>query len=176
MIPARWHPAADDLQCFVAVIAKWQMLHEQIYRIDHPTVQPVLENTIFNTTLNGRTVDLKELKSAIGEMVNLVKRKNQWFCVWCVLKYHRLLKNMQFEAFSRQMMHPDWFGKAHVPTFTGDNLSDYKGYFTDNYFKVWNKKSYDYYRSSHDKKKWSNALFSTFYTLTTRMNDAFEGL
>lgn len=169
--------SSEELQALTVVVAKNNVLQCMKYELEHPAqVKDELFNEVFQDQVNGKPVDLFELRTQIEQMVKLVERKNQWFCVWCVLKYHRLLKNMQFEAFSRQMMHPDWFGNAHVPTFTGDNLSDYKGYFTDNYFKVWNKKSYDYYRSSHDKKKWSNALFSTFYTLTTRMNDAFEGL
>lgn len=166
------HPTADDLRCFVAVIAKWQMLHEQIFRIDHPSVQPVQEDTIFNTVLNGRTVDMKELKSAIGEMVKLVKRKNQWFCVWCVLKHRNLLADTHFQAFADQMMRPDWFGGEAMLRFSGENISDYSSYLGQTDFTLWNLKDFRDYRELHGKsdKKLSDKLFVCFQHLCFEMD------
>lgn len=171
------HPVTEELERFIASIAKWQMLHEWIYQMDHPTAQPALESGIFNTVLHGRTVDLAKLKEAIGRMVERVEYKNQWFCVWCVLKHHNLLADLHFQAFADQMMRPDWFGRERVPSFKGENISDYSEYLGQNDFTLWSLKDFQDYRILHGKpeKKWSDKLFNTFHHLCYAMDECLNG-
>ena len=81
--------------------------------------------------------DLDQLRERISRMAQLVVQKNQWFCVWCILKHHNLLANLHFEPFATQMMQPDWFGGANVPQFRGDNISDYLDYFGETDYRLW---------------------------------------
>lgn len=79
--------------------------------LEHPQeIAPSLYNEVFVQNINSRPVSMEELKKIIAKMVRLVSRKNQWFCVWSVLRHHNLLANYSHEAFARQMMSDDWFG------------------------------------------------------------------
>ena len=78
-----------------------------------------------------------------SKMVNLITRKNQWFCVWSVLKHLNLIKHEStFATFAHQMMSIEWFGTIDPRLrFTADNLSDYSRYFNE----------YDYTESADDR-------------------------
>ena len=170
------HPEAADIQAFIKTIAKWQLIGEMIYDLEHPGTMPTISNTIFNVTPNGKPVNPLVLRKAIGEMVKLVEHKNQWFCVWCVLKHRNLLSDYHFQAFADQMMHPDWFGKEKVPTFKGENISDYSDYLGQTDFTLWNLKAFQEYRTLHNKpeKKWSDTLFKTFHHLCYEMDEIYK--
>lgn len=170
------NPEPADIQDFIKTIAKWQLLSEMIYNLEHPCTTPHISNTIFNANSNGKPINLLSLRKAIGEMVKLVEHKNQWFCVWCVLKHRNLLADYHFQAFADQMMHPDWYGKEKVPTFKGENISDYSDYLGQTDFTLWNLKSFQEYRSLHNKpeKKWSDTLFKTFHHLCYEMDEIYR--
>lgn len=148
----------------VAVLAKWQLLTQQIEALKQPQkTNPVLYNEVFHTMVHNRKVDLVDLRNRIERMLPLIKRKNVWFCVWCVLRHQNLLSTDNFEAFARQMLHKDWFGKTPgVLTFNGDTLREYSGYFTDLHYPAWNEKQYQIYRKTHQKNKWSESLCNKF--------------
>ena len=80
------------------------------------------------------------------------------------------------KAFADQMMHPDWFGKEKVPTFKGENISDYSDYLGQTDFTLWNLKSFQDYRALHNKpeKKWSDTLFKTFHHLCYEMDEIYK--
>lgn len=170
------HPEAADIQAFIKTIAKWQLLCEMIYELDHPSSTPTIANTIFKVNPNGKPINIISLRKAIGEMVKRVEYKNQWFCVWCVLKHRNLLSDFHFQAFADQMMHPDWFGKEKVPTFKGENISDYSDYLGQTDFTLWNLRAFREYRALHNKpeKKWSDTLFNTFHHLCYEMDEIFK--
>ena len=170
------HPETCDLQDFIRTIAKWQILNEMTYQLDHPGKSTSISNTIFNARPNGKAIDILDLRKAVGEMVKLVEYKNQWFCVWCVLKHRNLLSDLHFQAFADQMMHPDWFGREKVPTFKGENISDYSDYLGQTDFTLWNLKSFQDYRALHNKpeKKWSDTLFKTFHHLCYEMDEIYK--
>lgn len=165
----------EELQALTLAVAKSELLHGMLYELQHPSeAEADLYNEVFHEQVNGRPVSLPALRDIIREMLRLVDRKNQWFCVWCVLRHHLLLKDNRFEPFARQMMHEDWFGKANVPHFSGDNLGDYKGYLDQIDFKLWNLSAFRDYRDFHGKKgKWSDGLFLTFQRLTFQMDDIY---
>ena len=97
-----------------------------IWEADFPSDFSNME--VFVRSVNSRPVNMEELKKTIAKMVKLVSKKNQWFCIWSVLKHHNLLANLSHEAFARQMMNSDWFGKQ-VPDyqrFSGDTFREYK--------------------------------------------------
>ncbi|MDO4216045.1 MAG: hypothetical protein Q4D12_09070 [Bacteroidales bacterium] len=167
----------EDLQALTQVLAKCELLHGMMYELQHPKkVKAGLYNEVFHTQVNGRTVNLEELRDRIREMLYQVDKKNKWFCVWSVLRHHLLLKDTRFEPFARQMMHEDWFGNTNVPHFSGDNLSDYSGYFDKLDFKLWNESAFLEYRDFHGKKdKWGDSLFSTFESLTYELDDIYCG-
>lgn len=169
-------PNADELQKLVETISRWQMLHEMIYQIDHPTASTCsLDGSIFNTSLNGRPLDRDHLRGSIARMVQKVEYKNQWFCVWCVLKHRNLLADLHFQAFADQMMQPEWFGREKVPAFKGENISDYSEYLGQTDFTQWSLKGFQDYRALHAKpvKKWSDKLFNTFHHLCYEMDECF---
>lgn len=125
---------AEEYVQLLSATTKWQMLEEKIYEFQHPEeTESPLYNEVFVRVVNSRPVNMEELKKTIAKMVNLVGKKNQWFCVWSVLKHHNLLANFSHEAFARQMMSGDWFGDtvSDYQRFSGDTLREYKRYFSD---------------------------------------------
>lgn len=150
-------------------------LRSIIHAIEHPEVKSGLHNTIFCDQPNGKPISMEWLKGRIAEMVKMVKYKNQWFCVWCVLKHRNLLSDLHFEAFAKQMMHKEWFGQGKAPVFTGENISDYHDYLGDIDFNLWSLTDFQNYRTLHSKplKKWSDFLFNTFHHLCHEMDKVF---
>lgn len=166
----------DDLAALVKVIAKWQMLESQIECILHPKAsEESIYNEVFHTNMNGKAVNLKELKTRIERMLTDVYKKNQWICVWCVLKHHNLLRNTQLEPFARQMMHKDWFGGISEETrIKGDTLRDYTGYFTMYDYTRWDTAQFNAYCEMHHKTKWSASLFNKLLHTCISMEELYE--
>lgn len=130
---------AEEYISLLSATAKWQLLEQRIYECLNPNeIKPQFDNEVFVTVLNGRPVKMEELRKTISLMVKLVNRKNQWFCVWSVLKHHNLLGNYSHEAFARQMMSSYWFGDVEdYKRFSGDTLREYKRYFSDYDYTQW---------------------------------------
>lgn len=172
----RLQPTGDELKSLVVAIAKWNTIRRMVHDLNHPPKESKLQNTIFRSDLQGMPIDLDQLRERISRMAQLVVQKNQWFCVWCILKHHNLLANLHFEPFATQMMQPDWFGGANVPQFRGDNISDYLDYFGETDYRLWDIKAFRTYRDMHGKprKKWSDKLFSTFHRLCYQMDEAYN--
>ena len=167
--------SAEEYQLFLEVMAKWQLLGNQLHEIQYPEdIKPPFYNQVFCTMVGGSRVQFPYLKKVIGRMVEKITKKNQWFCVWCVLKHRNLLENLEFEAFARQMMHPDWFGD--VPEriqFKGDNLTEYSGYLANIDYESWDEKTFKYERSTNHKTKWSEDLVKNFKPLCRTFNAEF---
>ena len=166
----------EELDSFLMAVAKWQLVGQEIYRIEHPqAIEPPLYNEVFRTALNGKTIDMRRLKECIGQMIRHIKRKNHWFALWCVLKHHNLIADSSFEGFARQMMHPDWFASVdgHI-RFSGDTLREYNGYFTQRDYKAWTQQSYQYYRSMNNKKKWSPHLCDHMLRIIIDMEEDYR--
>lgn len=167
----------DDVRCLIGVIAKWQMLTEELEKILHPfEYSQKLRNEVFHERLHSNPVDLVKLKEKIRRMLPFVTKKNHWFCVWSVLKYHNLIKDTNMEAFARQMQSADWFGNEEgLITFKGENLTEYNGYFTETNFKSWNNTTYNIYRQAYNKKKWGETMCENFIRVCNKMEDAYCG-
>lgn len=167
----------DEYLDFISVLAKWQMLTQMMDSVHHPDRQQsgLLYNEVFHTMVHDRYIDMYDLRERIRRMCGYVTHKNGWLCVWCVLYHNNLIKNTSLEAFARQMNHPDWFGKdKDIPSFSGDTLRDYKPYFTERHYTIWNVKDYNIYRELHGKTKWSPDLCDRFMRLCLQMEDAFR--
>ena len=110
-------------------------------------------------------------------MVNLVSRKNHWFCVWSVLKHLNLIKHEStFATFAHQMMSDDWFGNIDPRLrFTGDNLSDYSRYFNEYDYTEWNEEMFLEKKELYGMTKWSPKLYQNFSSLCARMMQAIWG-
>lgn len=162
----------------VAATTKWQMLEQQIYEFLHPEeVESPLYNEVFVRAVNSRPVNLEELKKTIAKMVNLVNKKNQWFCIWSVLKHHNLLANFSHEAFARQMMRSDWFGDTtdSYQHFSGDTLREYKRYFSDYDYTLWDNDAFLEQKQLFGMTKWSNSLCIKFKSLCQKMEKSIIG-
>lgn len=156
----------------VEALAKWQLLTKEIAALQHPElIEPELCNTVFNTMLHERRINMLELRERIERMLQYVNKKSQWICVWCVLNYNNMLKNKSLSAFAQQMMHEDWFGASEHLSFNVDNINEYSGYFTNTLFPLWNKDSY----MAERKERWSENLYSRFLEICHKMNEAFRG-
>lgn len=169
-------PSHEELKALAMAVAKWNVIRRMVHQIDHPQQSSRLQNTIFRSEVQGQPVDLDNLRNCIQLMARKVVNKNQWFCVWCILKHHNLLADQHFEAFATQMMYPDWFGGTNLPKFRGDNISDYGDYFGETDYRLWNITTFRTYRDLHSKpqKKWSDKLFTTFQRLCFEMDEIFE--
>lgn len=157
----------------VSATVKWHIIEQEIYDIEHPEGVPqVLENGVFYTVKDGKYIDMVKLKNEIAKMVELVTRKNHWFCVWCVLKHHNLLKDKQnFSAFAHQMMSPDWFGDIdEYLHFSGDTLRDYRRYFSEIDFADWNEEDFKEKKEIFHMTKWSDKLLDKFLNICKAMN------
>lgn len=165
----------EETRALLIVVAKWQMLTHELDELQHPRVEENdLPNEVFHTQLHDRRISMRDLRERIARMLPLITRKNHWFCVWSVLRYHNLIDNTNTEAFARQMLNPQWFGTTKgVLPFTGDTLREYAGYFTKTTFRGWNSTSYNFYRQRYNKTKWSESLCNRFQHLCEQMNDKF---
>ena len=162
----------------LSATTKWQMLEQKIYEFLNPEeVESPLYNEVFVRSVNSRPVNMEELKKTIAKMVKLVSKKNQWFCIWSVLKHHNLLANYSHEAFARQMMNSDWFGKQ-VPDyqhFSGDTLREYKRYFSDYDYTQWDNDAFLEQKQIFGMTKWSNSLCLKFKKQCQEMEQAIRG-
>lgn len=168
----------DEFMMLVDAVAKYQLITEHIRAIEFPEeFEQTLHNEVFYLTVNGRSVDLEELKKSISKMVNLVSRKNHWFCVWSVLKHLNLIKHEStFATFAHQMMSDDWFGNIDPRLrFTGDNLSDYSRYFNEYDYTEWNEEMFLEKKELYGMTKWSPKLYQNFSSLCARMMQAIWG-
>ena len=169
---------AEELDALVAVLAKYQFITRRIFEICHPEEQThTLPNEAFNWTVNGRNVDMLELKKSIGKMAMLVEKKNQWFCVWSVLKHLNLLKEeCVFATFAHQMMSKEWFGDSpDIVHFTADNLSDYSHYFNEFDYTDWDEEIFQEKKTLYGMTKWSPKLCQNFSSLCEKMMKAIWG-
>lgn len=169
------HYTSEEMILFISIVAKWQILTQKIEELEHPEERkPVLYNKVFNTIVHDQNVNMLQLRERIHEMLRFVDKKNQWFCVWSVLRYHSLLKSESHKDFADQMMHADWFGaEKGILRFTNDTLQEYSGYFTATYFPAWNQESYNIYRNNFNKKKWGDSLCTKFKQTCERMERVF---
>lgn len=166
---------SEEIKAMLVVVAKWQMLTRQLEELEHPLLaESDLPNEVFHTQLHDRRISMHDLRERIARMLPLITRKNHWFCLWSVLRYHNLIADTNTEAFARQMLSPEWFGKTQgVLPFTGDTLREYSGYFTDTTFRAWNAPAFNIYRQRYNKTKWSESLCDRFQHLCEQMNDKF---
>ena len=169
---------AEECHQLLLTTAKWQILEANIYMLHHPEeMDESLTNEVFYKVVNGKVIDLKELKNTIAKMLPLVNRKNQWFCVWCVLKHHHLLQNLSHEAFARQMMSKDWFGDVVTAQqrFSGDTLREYKRYFSEYDYANWNNVLFLEQKQLFGMNKWSSSLCEKFKQKCQEMEQAIMG-
>ena len=169
---------ADECRQLFLTTAKWQILEANIHMLHHPEeIEESLSNEVFSKLVNGRVIDLKELKNTISKMMALVNRKNQWFCVWCVLKHHNLLQNFSHEAFARQMMSKDWFGEVATAQqrFSGDTLREYKRYFSEYDYAQWDNEEFLEQKQLFGMNKWSSSLCEKFKQKCQEMERAIMG-
>lgn len=166
----------EETDALLIAIAKYQWLSELLYQEEHPeSSKASLYNKVFHTSLNGRPVDLVWLREKIGQMIGMASRKNHWFCIYSVLKYHNYIKDQTAKYFAEQMQHPDWFPQLSKELqFNGDTLTEYNGYLSVTNFTIWNQKDFDRYRTLHHKTKWSPNLWRKFQNLCYSMNEVFR--
>lgn len=161
-----------ELDRFLAVVAKWQLLSSRMAQLAQPQQQKQLYNEVFVESLNGKPVDLCALKDCIERMLPFIKRKNHWFCVWCVLRHHNLLATTESAAFARQMMHDDWFRSIESSKhFSGDTLRDYNGYLADIDYTLWQDNEYRLFKERYNKSKWSASLCTNFRNICREMEE-----
>lgn len=167
----------EDFVALIDALAKYQLITQRLYEIRHPETQrQELHNEAFNLMVRGKRVDLLELKKTIAKMAHLVEKKNQWFCVWSVLKHLNVLReNCVFATFARQMMSPEWFGNSAVVQFSADNLSDYSHYFNDYDYTEWDEEMFREKREWYGMTKWSPKLCQNFSQLCEKMMNAILG-
>ena len=168
----------EEFLKLVDAVAKYQIITQRIRAIEFPEeFEQSLHNEVFYLTVKGRSVDLEELKKSISKMVNLVSRKNHWFCVWSVLKHLNLIKHEStFATFAHQMMSAEWFGYIDPRLrFTADNLSDYSRYFNEYDYTEWNEEMFLEKKELYGMTKWSPKLYQNFSSLCARMMQAIWG-
>lgn len=169
---------ADEFLPFLDATAKYQLITQKLFELQHSEeAEETLHNQVFYSVVNNRPVDMEELRKSIAKMVTLVTKKNQWFCVWSVLKHHNLIRvDTNFSAFANQMMSEDWFGDIDTRLrFSGDNLSDYSRYFSEYDYTQWDKEMFLEKKKIFGMKKWSESLFDTFSTLCRDMEKSICG-
>lgn len=163
---------SDEFVELVEAETKYQMITERIYSLKYPEkATPKLPNEVFNTIINNRLVDMEEVKKTIAKMIPLIRQKNHWFCVWCVLKHLNLLRpDSTFAGFAHQMMSREWFGfLSDNLYFTGDNLSDYSRYFSEVDFMKWDRETFLQKKALFNMVKWSDKLYDKFSDLCKEM-------
>lgn len=167
---------AQELKQLLSATVKWHLIEEELYTLYHPErIVPTLNNQVFFSVQNGTPIDMEQLRERMKKMVDMVTRKNHWFCVWCVLKHHNLLRDTQnFNAFAHQMMSREWFGDIDERyTFSGDTLREYRRYFSDIDFKEWDNDDFMAERAAFGMKKWSPNLCQQFTNLCYQMDEVF---
>ena len=169
--------SAEDIKALLIVVAKWQLLTRKLDELTKPQLVNLdLPNEVFHDMLHDKRISMKDLRQRIERMLPFINRKNHWFCLWAVLRYHNLIKDANTEAFARQIQSPEWFGATKgLLSFTGDTLREYTGYFTETTFRAWNSQSFNLYRQIHHKTKWSETLCERFLRICYDMDDAFMG-
>lgn len=86
-----------------------------------------------------------------------------------------LQDNQNFEAFATQMMTPEWFGGIDdYLHFSGDNLRDYRRYFSEIDYPQWEEKKFKEIKDLYNMTKWSDKLLSKFQHLCITMNGVFD--
>ena len=86
-----------------------------------------------------------------------------------------LQDNQNFEAFDTQMMTPEWFGDIDdYLHFSGDNLRDYRRYFSEIDYPQWEEKKFKEIKDLYNMTKWSDKLLSKFQHLCITMNGVFD--
>ncbi len=169
-------PSDEDFEALLSAIAKYQWISEYLYEYDHPKkIKSEIYNRVFYASINGKPVDFKRLRKRIERMLHLIEKKNHWFCIYNVLKYHNYIQDNVATHFAEQMQHPDWF--PHLPEplrFSGETLTEYNGYLNDHTFVTWSRERYDSFRLLNGKKKWSPDLWRKFQRLCYELNDCFE--
>ena len=168
----------EEFLKLVDAVAKYQIITQRIRAIEFPEeFEQSLHNEVFYLTVKGRSVNLEELKKSISKMVNLITRKNQWFCVWSVLKHLNLIKHEStFATFAHQMMSIEWFGTIDPRLrFTADNLSDYFRYFNEYDYTEWDEVMFLEKKELYGMTKWSPKLYQNFSSLCARMMQAIWG-
>ncbi len=168
----------EEFGALVDVLAKYQFITRRIYEICHPEEQThTLPNEAFNWVVGGKSVDMLELKKSIAKMAALVKKKNQWFCVWSVLKHLNIIRDdCNFATFAHQMMSREWFGEdKNIMPFTADNLSDFSHYFNEYDYTEWTEEMFQEKRELYGMSKWGAKLYATFSSLCDEMMKAIWG-
>ena len=168
-------PTNEEYKSFLNTIIKYQWLSERIYEYAHPEeMKSSLYNKVFYTSVNGKPVDFKRLRKKIEKMIKHLHRKNGWFCIYSVLKFHNYIKDPVATHFAEQMQDDDWFPELKdYLRFSGETLTEYNGYLNDVPFTVWNQQDYDSYRLRHNKTKWAPGLWEKFKDLCYQLNDEF---
>ena len=169
-------PTEGEFHAFIGAVAKWQWLSERIFECQHPEriVAPIY-NKVFHTSVQGKPVDFMQLRSVIKRMMKLIDKKNDWFCLYSVLKFRNLIKDKVATHFAEQMMHPDWFlDMPDFQHFSGETLSEYNGYLNETRYPAWNEAAFESYRIRFGKKKWSPDLWRKFQRRCERMNELFQ--
>ncbi|MBR4381608.1 MAG: hypothetical protein IKP48_10180 [Bacteroidaceae bacterium] len=169
-------PNDEDIEALLSAISKYQWLSEQMYEYSHPeSIEPELYNKVFYTSINGKPIDFKYLRRKIEKMLNLINKKNHWFCIYSVLKYNHYIKDPVATHFAEQMQHRDWFPNLPASLqFSGETLTEYNGYLNENTFPTWNRERYDSFRLLNRKKKWSPDLWSKFQRLCYDLDEVFK--
>ena len=168
---------ADEMKQLLSATVKWHLIEQELYTLHHPErIKPSLGNQVFFDVINGTPIDMEQLRDKMQKMVNMVTRKNHWFCVWCVLKHHNLLRDTQnFEAFAQQMMSPKWFGDIDERyAFSGDTLREYRRYFSYIDYEEWDNDEFLAQRAAFKMKKWSPNLCQQFTNLCDKMEAVFD--
>lgn len=169
---------AGEFDALVAVLAKYQLITQRIFEIRFPEErEKSLPNEAFNLVVRGKAVDLNELKNTIAKMASMVQKKNQWFCVWSVLKHINVLRDdCNFATFAHQMMSPEWFGMSeNIVHFSADNLSDYSRYFNEYDYTDWQEDMFLEKKALYGMTKWSDKLCRNFSQLCEKMLKAIWG-
>ena len=169
-------PNDEDIEALLSAISKYQWLSEQMYEYSHPeSIEPELYNKVFYTSINGKPIDFKYLRRKIEKMLNLINKKNHWFCIYSVLKYNHYIKDPVATHFAEQMQHRDWFPNLPASLqFSGETLTEYNGYLNENTFPSWNRERYESFRLLNGKKKWSPDLWSKFQRLCYELDEVFR--
>lgn len=168
----------EDFDAILRVLACSDRLSYMIHRLEKPESEAQqIYNEVFVVEKEGCPIDLRALRLQMLPMVDMVDKKNHWFCVWCVMRHNGFLNSNipNFEAFARQMMHKDWFGDYRSDLhIEGDNLREYNGYFTMSDYTLWNEKSYRLYCAKQSKSKWGKSLCMKFQRLCYEMDEVFK--
>ena len=169
----------EEFMMLIDALAKYQVITHKLFELNHPEEQEhTLPNEAFNLVVKGRAVDLQELKKSIAKMAALVQRKNQWFCVWSVLKHLNLIReDCGFATFAHQMMSDEWFGDtvSDYQRFSGDTLREYKRYFSDYDYTQWDNDAFLEQKQLFGMTKWSNSLCLKFKKQCEEMEHAIRG-